>query len=169
MTTPEIPESATVAELARILKLSQTAIYKHINRAQLPSVHKTGRRKRYNVEAVMDAVLRHRQDDARHVGTNKLRDQKTALEIELLEIKRRQALGELVDASTVENRHFKLYRALRDAILMVPEDVADDLAAIDRPDRVQAVLAEALRGALEAITMQHHTDDEPDDEPEAAE
>ena len=84
-----IPDRATVAELAGVLQLSRTQLYKHIRKAQLePDANR-----RYSTRALMDAILRHRADDNRLKGHGELKARKLQTEGEILVARQACILG----------------------------------------------------------------------------
>jgi phage terminase Nu1 subunit (DNA packaging protein) len=67
-----------------------------------------------------------------------------------LRLANRLKRGRLVPAETARREAFDCARAVRDAVLNVPDRVAAELAAETDPDRVHARLDDELRKALEA-------------------
>jgi transcriptional regulator with XRE-family HTH domain len=67
-----------------------------------------------------------------------------------LRLANRLKRGRLVDAETARRDAFDCARAVRDAVLNIPDRVAAELAAETDPDRVHARLDDELRKALEA-------------------
>lgn len=60
--------------------------------------------------------------------------------------------GKLVDVDTVRKEAFESARAVRDAILAIPDRISSLLAAEVDPARVNVMLADELRNALEGLT-----------------
>lgn len=71
----------------------------------------------------------------------------------MLELDERR--GRLVDRTTVESRAIEAAAITRQAILAVPAQVRDDLAATKDPHRVQQLLEQALERALSAVATSY--------------
>lgn len=67
------------------------------------------------------------------------------------EVSYRKEIGELVEAARVRREAFESARALREAILSVPDRLASELAAETDPNRVHARITEELAIALTAV------------------
>lgn len=59
--------------------------------------------------------------------------------------------GKLVDAAGVKNEAFRLARAVRDAMLGIPDRVAAEFAGITHAHEIHARLSDEIRSALEAL------------------
>ncbi len=84
----------------------------------------------------------------------KLNDSKARLEYfkaQTAEVEYRKKVGELVEVETVRREAFESARALREAILSVPDRLAAELTAETDPNRVHSRLTEELTIALEAV------------------
>lgn len=151
MTRAKRGRLASAPEIAKLVGCSQTVVYKHISKSEVAPISKRGKTALYDVEEVVDTIAANRARDKNHTP-NEIRNQKTRLEVEILEIKRRQLLNDLVDAETVRRRSFQIYRAVRESVLALPENVADMLAAETDPDSVEALLLEELREVLDGLS-----------------
>lgn len=70
----------------------------------------------------------------------------------LLELKAKVEAGKYVDADEVKVAAFNRARVVRDSLLNIPDRVAAVLAAETDPQKVHALLAAEIRGALEELT-----------------
>lgn len=159
----KVPDFATVTELEGILQLSRTQIYKHLRRAQLEPAQPG---KRYRVREVLEAIVRHREDDNRLKSSPELKQRKLELETEILETRLRQTEGELIDKADERAQDFQIARTVRDAILAVPERVSAILAAERDPAKVELTLRLELRKALSHLARVLESDEELEDERE---
>jgi hypothetical protein len=69
----------------------------------------------------------------------------------LAQLKFEQQCGLLVDAETVKKRAFENARALRDALLNLPNQLANDLASENDPIKVANILTIEINNCLEEL------------------
>ena len=146
-----VPDLATVTELETILRISRTQIYKHIRRAQLEP---GGPGKRFEVRAILEAIVRHRQDDNRLKSSPELKQRKLEIETEILETRLHQLEGELVPLQDLRKHNFEIARTLRDRILGIPERLGSLLAAERDANKVENLLAAELRAILTTLAAE---------------
>ena len=152
-----IPEFATVAELNALTGTSKKTIYKHIEKAGLES-----KGKKYNVEAVLSAIVEHRKEDARIIGAD--RAEKIRLECELLQIKIEEERKHLVPIGKVERYLDKLFTAIKQHILAMPSKVSPMVVNEDSEEGVKLVLEGEARDILNLIA-DYEIDDDDEREP----
>ncbi len=70
----------------------------------------------------------------------------------LEKIKYEKELGQLISREEVENKAFKVSRAIRDKILSIPERMSSELASIDNPHVVKELLYKEFGLALTELS-----------------
>lgn len=76
------------------------------------------------------------------------RIRKLSADAELAEMQVRKARGELVEASSIDAATEDAFRRLRDLVLLVPRDVADDCARLGDAIAIEARIAQAIKARL---------------------
>lgn len=84
----------------------------------------------------------------------KAKTEKEILQVKLLELDFKEKTGELISAEKAKKEGFKIGRLLRDAVLNVPSQICNELAAETDPFKVHNKLSLALTKALEAMVVE---------------
>jgi len=79
------------------------------------------------------------------------RTEQVALDVELKRLELAQRQGALVDRREVQREAFRLARAVRDRLQAIPDRIAANLAALEKPGQVHQALAEEIARALETL------------------
>lgn len=92
--------------------------------------------------------------------------EKERFQAKLLELEFKEKTGELISAEKAKREGFKLGRLIRDAILNVPSQICNELAAETDPFKVHNKLTLALTKALEAMVAEAQKLDQPEESPD---
>ena len=156
-------ELITPAEYARRRKVSDVAVHKAVRRGRIclidgkidPAVAdiqwEANTRKRVDYHG-REKTEREKNNQAQ--GTSQLwkyREQREAAEAQLKEIELEQALGNLIDADDARRVEFETARAVRDALLSLPDRLAPLLAAATSADECHRLLDVEIRAALTQV------------------
>lgn len=139
-----LPTEATVQDLSEILELSRQALARHIKRAGIAPVRVEGVRKYYTTEDVLAAILKHRSEDKNNLSPTSAREQKIALEVEVLEIKKRRLEGEYIPRAPARDAYLNHFRNLSQSLLLFCSDIADQVAPESDPDACERILKDAM-------------------------
>lgn len=133
---------ATVAELCGELEISDSAVRKHIAKAGL----KADAKRRYDVAAVMSAVVKHRATDRRnqHGGAPSAREKKTETENEILTVKLQELRRQVVPAAEAA-------AAVRELAAIVAAGFAQAEAAVEALSKGDAQVVKGVREAFDAV------------------
>ena len=173
-------EYVTVAEYAKRKGIRENAVREQIRNGSIPAI-KHGRSWMIH-QKVMDAMNHPRakgpsdaeliksesvdgseDDQAFDQHTSPLTQAKTAKERAMAEIKRLEALekrGELVSVIKVQHQAFELARRVRDALLLIPQNISPEIACETDPAQCELILERELRRALEDLTNVEEPKDE---------
>lgn len=91
--------------------------------------------------------------------------EKERFQAKLLELEFKEKTGELISAEKAKKEAFKLGRLIRDAILNVPSQICNELAAETDPFKVHNKLSYALTKALEVMVEEAQKIDAPTEAP----
>ena len=82
------------------------------------------------------------------------RTMREAFRAKMAKLEYEERLGQLTDASKVQNDAFKAGRIIRDELISIPDRLADVLAAEDDPRQVRQILMEELELTLNRLCKQ---------------
>ena len=158
-----IPEYATVAELHDLTGTSKKTIYKHIEKANLKA-----NGKKYQVQSVLSAIVKHRQEDNDTTRLRKdadglqWRERKLKAEALMAEMELDEMRQTLIKVEKVEGYLGKLFTAMKQHILGMPTKVAPMLLAEETVEGVELVLQGEAQDICNLIA-DYEISDEPDD------
>lgn len=142
------PAEATISELEELAHLGRTRLYSHIRRAGIK-----GKKGRYNVERVLQAVLDHRREDNRNrsAGADPAKSYLLKLKCKRLEIDISLLQGKLIEAARIERAIAAAMTRLRGRLLGIGSRAAAEAHAVDSEAEVQAVIDRHILEALEDL------------------
>ena len=104
-------------------------------------------------------------------GLYKAKTDKERMQAKILELEFKEKTGELISAERAKKDAFKLGRLTRDAVLNVPNQICDELAAESDPFQIHHKLTVALTRALDDLvklasetSSEHAEDNDPEEE-----
>jgi hypothetical protein len=136
---------ATLAQLAGVFGIGHRTLVRYqMEGAFAPVVAARGRQ-----PALYDAL------DVARVLINwpeSARDSRDRAQAELLTLRLRRELGELVDRHEEDRRDYEMARTVRDQMQVIPDRISPQLAAETDAGRIHSLLAEEIRQTLLALS-----------------
>jgi predicted transcriptional regulator len=167
-------QKLTVTEFAKLIGVSSTAVSHAISKGRMPlSVEEGSNGKKlidakigveeFNQNKKRGAVNFSEKKGRRTVDASEAADSEKKLKhykAELARIEVEEAENRLVDAEKVKRQAFKISRAVRDAMLNIPDRLSAELAAEKDQFNIHQRLTSEIRLALESLSAEIISDDE---------
>jgi len=148
------PERATITELEQIAKLSTVRLRHHIRRAEI----KKDKKGTYDVNAVLNAVSEHRQENKNHGGQSEkmqgFRETEAELKIRERQIKLAELEGTVVRKSEVLAWISEQFAGLRQSLMSMPQSIAKRCEK-KSASKIQKILTDELTRTLNRFARVH--------------
>lgn len=161
----------TAGEFAKKKGISLKAVHGHIERGNIPAEKIKGRwqldeKKAEEAFSHIDPnqSLNGRKNQDRDFSTNEpgkkksagqtfseARAMREAYNAQIAKLTFDEKAGKLIDKNEAKAMVFRIGREIRDALLMIPEKLSDELASVEDPVEISSLLEEEIRETLDNL------------------
>jgi phage terminase Nu1 subunit (DNA packaging protein) len=122
-----------------------------VENSKITNPFKESRESKEEAASIPGSKPSHIMDDA---DLLEAKTEKERFQAKLLELEFKEKTGELISAEKAKREAFKLGRLIRDAILNVPSQICNELAAETDPFKVHQKLSYSLTKAMEVMVQE---------------